>query len=779
MITAAAILGILISLFISSCAAEPDVPVVMAAVVTTTTVPVTSTLPPPVISQVQPAATTTVAPAPTTTTTILRPAALPSIAEPALRNLYGTARAARDELFEYGIDTLLPDRTASALRRFADVTSLYDIEICRLPYDGVSAYKISGELSAAGVQLEAVLKEGLPVRAAKSAEETGASRAHALDSGAEALAGERFAAADLESATAADLRAVGQYRPAITGLDLARALYESAAARAKALATRNTLEESGLASYAPYHRAEADRLLADEGSRFETGTPASLSEGVAMLGKAEAGYKVALEIGRLRFAGEKRAQALEARSAAEAVHAQKASPAEFSDASARLDQGTAEQDPALAAEYFASSAAAFERATGKAISARSEAVIAQAAATEALERQNRCLALLGIAEDEHLAAARGLLVASTSKLESSDYDPARIDAVEALRQIRLSESLLDASINSRLAGLEAELAATAAELAGAKGSLEFESARADRAEAELADLRAEYGRLLAARSSADADALAAAASRFASERAALETQSAASRAELERLALERAALDKARADLAAQRDAQNRALIAEAARLAEESAALAAERDALAKERARLEAEAARLAATTPAATTLARPAPSAKPADSISATELIAIAELELRSAESRNAGNNYPDRLASGKTLIARARKALEAGDLYAAAADAGTAKSQLAAIPEFAPLPAKYKVRLIVPNTDSLWNIATYSFVYGNPYLWTRLYAANRDLMYDRDDPHLILPNQVLTIPSLWGEYREGVWDPKKTYPDIKAVTGTSRK
>jgi nucleoid-associated protein YgaU len=89
-------------------------------------------------------------------------------------------------------------------------------------------------------------------------------------------------------------------------------------------------------------------------------------------------------------------------------------------------------------------------------------------------------------------------------------------------------------------------------------------------------------------------------------------------------------------------------------------------------------------------------------------------------------------------------------------------------LASIPGDLPLPKYYVVRLIPGDRDTLSKIAGYPFVYGNPFLWTLLFEANKDLLVDPTNPHLILPGQVLLIPSASGEYREGTWDPMKTYP-----------
>jgi nucleoid-associated protein YgaU len=85
-----------------------------------------------------------------------------------------------------------------------------------------------------------------------------------------------------------------------------------------------------------------------------------------------------------------------------------------------------------------------------------------------------------------------------------------------------------------------------------------------------------------------------------------------------------------------------------------------------------------------------------------------------------------------------------------------------------PATPPLPATYTVRLILPRRDCLWRIAEYPFVYNDPWKWRVLYEANREILLEPDNPDLIEVDQVLTIPSIDGETREGMYDPSLTYP-----------
>ena len=79
----------------------------------------------------------------------------------------------------------------------------------------------------------------------------------------------------------------------------------------------------------------------------------------------------------------------------------------------------------------------------------------------------------------------------------------------------------------------------------------------------------------------------------------------------------------------------------------------------------------------------------------------------------------------------------------------------------------LPLYYTVVQRTPLTDALWRIAGYSFIYNNPIQWYMLYNANRNILRDPNNPDLILPGQLLTIPSINGETRSGTYDPNLEY------------
>ena len=69
----------------------------------------------------------------------------------------------------------------------------------------------------------------------------------------------------------------------------------------------------------------------------------------------------------------------------------------------------------------------------------------------------------------------------------------------------------------------------------------------------------------------------------------------------------------------------------------------------------------------------------------------------------------------------------------------------KKEKATIKEVAERVAKRARRCVVKRGDCLWRIA--EKVYGNGFLWEKLFKANRSKIRD---PNLIYPGQILNIP-----------------------------
>ena len=143
----------------------------------------------------------------------------------------------------------------------------------------------------------------------------------------------------------------------------------------------------------------------------------------------------------------------------------------------------------------------------------------------------------------------------------------------------------------------------------------------------------------------------------------------------------------------------------------------------------------------------------------------------------EKNHAATRYPDLWTQAKASYAVAQQTFDA-ESYQASVDASMKvidfmagvepKQKVAAAPVPKPaaskaLPAVYEVRLIESARDCFWRIAEYSFVYGDPWKWRLLYEANKDKLPDPNNPDLILPGMLMTIPSASGEVRQGIWAP----------------
>jgi len=142
---------------------------------------------------------------------------------------------------------------------------------------------------------------------------------------------------------------------------------------------------------------------------------------------------------------------------------------------------------------------------------------------------------------------------------------------------------------------------------------------------------------------------------------------------------------------------------------------------------------------------------------------------------ARSIKADVNYKEAYDSAAEYITRSRTLLDA-DSYAdsiqASKDAISALENIGVVeaPETPSLPETYTVRLILPLRDCLWKIAGYPFVYNDPWKWKTLYEANKSILPNPDNPNLVVPGLVLTIPSIKGETREGEYDPEATYEPL---------
>ena len=137
---------------------------------------------------------------------------------------------------------------------------------------------------------------------------------------------------------------------------------------------------------------------------------------------------------------------------------------------------------------------------------------------------------------------------------------------------------------------------------------------------------------------------------------------------------------------------------------------------------------------------------------------------EKEIQSAEKVNAAVNFPEAYKEGKALYEEAY-ALFRDEDYLTSYDKSLEALEVMSVIEYirpsGTKAAAYKVRLIPERRDCFWNIAGYDFVYGDPWKWQLLYEANKDKLPEPENPALILPGMVLTIPSAEGETRSGTW------------------
>ncbi|MEI0564966.1 LysM peptidoglycan-binding domain-containing protein [Brachyspira pulli] len=135
--------------------------------------------------------------------------------------------------------------------------------------------------------------------------------------------------------------------------------------------------------------------------------------------------------------------------------------------------------------------------------------------------------------------------------------------------------------------------------------------------------------------------------------------------------------------------------------------------------------------------------------------------ASKSLSSAGETLVAKNYSDSLMHSKNVLSL---------VNLMESSSGDKEEEPVIIPEGS-FPKYYKVQSRKTNTDSLWRIASYDFIYGNGNLWKKIYEANKDQI---KDPSIIRAGQILTIPSLKGELREGTYDPNQTYNSIKSYT-----
>jgi len=135
---------------------------------------------------------------------------------------------------------------------------------------------------------------------------------------------------------------------------------------------------------------------------------------------------------------------------------------------------------------------------------------------------------------------------------------------------------------------------------------------------------------------------------------------------------------------------------------------------------------------------------------------------------AEAKAFGQRVDGLLRQLQGLAALAPEELQRrrAELKAAAVElAQLKKSKIAALPEMRAkimraskllddlmMRAPDQITYEVMKGDHLWGIASKPEIYEDPYMWPRIYRANREMI---KDPDMIYPKQMLTVPIAVGE------------------------
>ena len=141
---------------------------------------------------------------------------------------------------------------------------------------------------------------------------------------------------------------------------------------------------------------------------------------------------------------------------------------------------------------------------------------------------------------------------------------------------------------------------------------------------------------------------------------------------------------------------------------------------------------------------------------------------------AKNNKAEEKYPEAFKTATEALQAGNTAFRNKDFDVAVVCAKKVLDALAVVTgdesSFATLPAQYRIRTWRGERDCLWNIAKDKAIYDNPYLWRKLYEANKDKLPDPNNPDWVEPGIILTIPSLRGEKRDGMYDPAVTYEKL---------
>src|SRR5574344_1015045 len=153
-------------------------------------------------------------------------------------------------------------------------------------------------------------------------------------------------------------------------------------------------------------------------------------------------------------------------------------------------------------------------------------------------------------------------------------------------------------------------------------------------------------------------------------------------------------------------------------------------------------------------------------------ADKYMVLAKNRIEYVKSIHGDANFPLAFQGASDYFVHATDAYGAEDYLTANSDAQQVLVILEAVKEVTPLPKFYIVRPWAESKDCFWNISGRPYVYNNPLLWENLYEANKAALPDPKNPNLILPGMKMEIPSLTGEYRDGVYSPDTSYDAYSA-------
>ena len=153
-------------------------------------------------------------------------------------------------------------------------------------------------------------------------------------------------------------------------------------------------------------------------------------------------------------------------------------------------------------------------------------------------------------------------------------------------------------------------------------------------------------------------------------------------------------------------------------------------------------------------------------------ASKNMKLAQNRIEFVKSIRGDMNFPIAYEAATKFYSQAETAFDKEDFDLASNMAKQVIDALAEVYEITPLPKYYIVRPWAQTKDCFWNISGRPYVYNNPFLWENLYEANKKALPKPENPNLILPGMKMEIPSLTGEYRDGVYSPDVNYEPYSA-------